>query len=120
MTEAAFARKVMKKLQEYPGCFPVRIQPGPYGAAGKTDIILCFWGFFIAIELKFGKGKPSRLQEKFMKDVINKGNGQTLVAWKWEEIQDFLDNFRRRNFRKIFLEKEINIDSLNSICSVSQ
>ena len=93
MTEAAFAKKVMKKLRKYPGCFPVRIQPGPYGAAGKTDILLCYWGHFAAIELKYGKGKATPLQEKFMKDVRNKGYGRTLVAWKWKEIDNFLENF---------------------------
>jgi len=95
MSEKAFAAKVMKKLRAYPGCFPVRIQPGPYGAAGKSDILLCFFGYFIAIELKYGRGKPSRLQEKFMKDVRLKGVGRTLVAWEWEEISDFLEDFKK-------------------------
>lgn len=95
MTEATFTKRVMKKLREYPGCFPVRIQPGPYGAAGKSDIILCFYGSFIALELKYGKGKPSRLQEKFLRDVKIKGHGQALVAWTWEEIENFLKNFKK-------------------------
>ena len=95
MSESALATKVMKKLRDYPGSFPVRIQPGPYGAAGKTDILLCFWGRFIAIELKYWKGKPTKLQEKFMKDVRLKGHGRTLVAWTWEEIEDFLKDFRK-------------------------
>ena len=99
MSESTFAKDVMKKLQKYPGCFPVRIQPGPYGSSGKTDILLCFWGYFIAIELKYGKGKPTPLQEKFMKDVRNKGHGRTLVAWEWDKIRDFLEDFK----------KEINI-----------
>ena len=94
MSENALTKKVMQNLRSYPGCFPVRIIPGPYGAAGKSDILLCFRGFFIAVELKYGKGKPTRLQEKFMRDVRYKGYGWSLVAWSWEEIKEFLENFR--------------------------
>jgi len=95
MSEATFTKKVIKNLKAYPGAFPVKITPGPYGTSGVSDILLCFRGFFIAIELKYGKGKPTRLQEKFMRDVGYKGYGWSLVAWTWKEIKNFLEDFRK-------------------------
>jgi len=49
-----------------------------YGNAGVPDFLCCVNGNFVAIEAKAGKGKPTALQEKNLRD-IKESNGLALV-----------------------------------------
>jgi hypothetical protein len=51
---------------------------GGYGKSGVPDIIVCWRGFFLAIECKAGYNKPTLLQEKEMK-AIEMAGGTALV-----------------------------------------
>ena len=52
---------------------------GGYGGSGVPDIIICYEGYFIALECKAGKNKPTALQEKNLRD-ISKAGGMALVV----------------------------------------
>lgn len=41
-----------------------------YGSAGVSDFIVCYKGYFIAIEAKAGKGTTTALQDKWLESVI--------------------------------------------------
>ena len=57
---------------------------------GVPDILACSpSGRFVAIEVKAGKGKASRLQEHHLSE-IRKAGGIALLVWSLEEVQTVL------------------------------
>jgi len=77
--ERALQTKVMKYLKQHGGVW-VNTSPGPYSAVGIPDILGCYRGQFVAIELKSPeRGKhvwellsPAQL---LMLDAIDKNDG---------------------------------------------
>lgn len=57
---------------------------GPFQVAGLPDIIGCYEGRFVAIEVKIPGKKPSKLQELVM-GAINEAGGSTGAATNVEE-----------------------------------
>ena len=55
--------------------------PATYGMgrAGVPDIIVCFNGFFIAIECKAGKGKTTALQDRELAAIKEAGGISTVI-----------------------------------------
>jgi len=53
--------EVTKMLKDY-GAYYFYPVTGGFGRSGVPDIIACYKGFFIAIECKAGKNKPTALQ----------------------------------------------------------
>ena len=49
-----------------------------YGSAGVSDFIVCYKGYFIAIEAKAGKGTTTALQDKWLNEV-GKAEGLWLI-----------------------------------------
>lgn len=92
MIEDTEVKKAMKYLNSLSGAFFFRIIPGKYGAmSGKSDIIGCYNGLFIAIEMKVGSNKPSDLQERFLRNVQRKGGGLAVVCWGFSEVVEFME-----------------------------
>jgi hypothetical protein len=91
MTEKALSKKIMAYLKGRPDIHPILITPGPFGSRGISDILLCKAGHFIAIELKVGKNKPTKLQERFIKQVKLHG-GHAFVCRTLDEVIECLDH----------------------------
>lgn len=71
--------KVKRKLDEWldkemPGHWKVKPRGGPFGKAGCPDVLICWHGVFIAIEVKADDGEPSALQIMNLK-LIKKAGG---------------------------------------------
>lgn len=57
---------------------------------GIMDVIACSpKGAFVGIELKWGKGRPSKLQEWNIEEV-KKRNGIAFIAYSLEEVKEVL------------------------------
>ena len=56
-------------------CMPAT---GGFGKSGVSDFIVCYKGYFIAIEAKAGKGTTTALQDKWLNEVSEAG-GISLV-----------------------------------------
>lgn len=61
-----------------------------YGTSGVPDIVACHNGRFIGIECKSGTNKPTKLQEKNLRDiaaaggtalVVNEENVEEVAEW---------------------------------------
>lgn len=76
MLEKEFQNKILKKLRKK-GLF-YKIWGGGYQEAGIPDILGCYKGYFIGIELKTDKGRLSELQ-KYQLKRIEDNNGFSLV-----------------------------------------
>lgn len=75
--EAKVKEKIKKILKEHGAYYAMPIGTG-YGSSGVPDFLVCLNGEFLAIEAKAGRGVPTALQEKNMRD-IGKAGGRTLV-----------------------------------------
>lgn len=75
--EAKVKEKIKKVLKAHGVYYAMPIGTG-YGSSGVPDFLCCLNGEFLAIEAKAGRGVPTALQEKNMRD-IGKAGGRTLV-----------------------------------------
>ena len=57
---------------------------------GTADVIACYRGYFISIEVKFGKNQPTPAQLEFMRLVQN-AMGYAIVAWDTDAAARVLD-----------------------------
>lgn len=79
MRESAFQNKIIRKLKNLPECYHIKVWGGGFQKAGIPDLIICYKGYFIAVELKNEIGKPTELQ-KYHISEINKAKGFALVV----------------------------------------
>lgn len=99
-SEGALQRKVIAWLESLPGCRVMKIIGGPYQEPGISDLLICYKGRFIAIELKApgrikpgSDYKPSSLVEYRQVDFINSiltAGGIAFVADSLELVKNKL------------------------------
>ncbi len=70
--EAKVKKKVAEQLRALNAYYFYPVTGG-YGRSGVPDIVGCYKGKFFGIECKAGKGKPTALQEKNLKDITTSG-----------------------------------------------
>lgn len=75
--ESKVKKKVHATLRER-GAYAVNYIGGAYANNGTPDILVCFCGKFIGIECKSGRGRPTALQIKNLRDIDHAG-GLSLV-----------------------------------------
>lgn len=66
--EAKVKEKIKKILKEHGVYYAMPMGTG-YGNSGVPDFLCCVNGKFLAIEAKAGKGIPTALQEKNLRDI---------------------------------------------------
>ena len=75
--EAKVKAKIKAILKRYDVYYAMPIGTG-YGNSGVPDFLVCLNGEFLAIEAKAGRGVPTALQEKNMREIKEAG-GRALV-----------------------------------------
>lgn len=75
--EAKVKKKVKEKLTDM-GAYWAMPVTGGYGASGIPDFMICHKGFFIGIETKSGKKKPTTLQQHNL-DRLSTAGGLALI-----------------------------------------
>lgn len=68
-----------------PGHWRVSPRGGPFGKQGCADDIICWHGFFIAVEVKSDEGELTALQRKGLQDVHEAGGIAAVVKGYDEE-----------------------------------
>jgi Holliday junction resolvase len=86
MTPEAKVKKVVVEQLKELGAYYFYPVTGGYGGSGVPDIVGCYHGFFFGIECKAGKNKPTKLQEKNLKDI--KATGGIAVVINEENMRD--------------------------------
>jgi hypothetical protein len=78
--ESKVKKKVYELFDEY-GSNAYRITPttGGYGSSGAPDIVVCFFGNYIGVECKAGKGKPTALQMNNLQNIVKAGGYAYIV-----------------------------------------
>jgi len=83
--------KHVKAYLKYQQCWYIKVHGGGYSANGTPDIIVCYRGRFIALELKTDTGVVSKLQTRTMKDIREMGGG---VAYAVRSVADVRQVFK--------------------------
>jgi len=83
------------------GAYAVNYIGGQYANNGTPDILACLHGRFIGIEAKAGRGKPTALQIKSLRDIHNAGGlafviNENLIDYLQECLKDV--NAARSNY----------------------
>lgn len=76
--EAKVKAKIKAILKEHNVYFAMPMGTG-YGNSGVPDFLCCVGGQFLAIEAKAGKGIPTALQEKNLRDIQAAGGIAVVV-----------------------------------------
>jgi len=84
--EKPFEKKVRKFL-EFEGCYCRKIWGGGFQQAGVPDLMICCNGYFIAVEVKGDRGKPSELQLHNIEKIKTAG-GVGLILYP-KDFEDF-------------------------------
>lgn len=89
-SEQAIQSDILKYLKSV-GAYTIKVSAAT--KAGIPDIICCYKGRFIAIEVKRPEAKTnvSPLQVANITMIIN-AQGEALVAWDKEMVKTFIDN----------------------------
>ena len=93
-TERALQARVIKYLKSlgHDCVFVKTTAAPPYSTAGVADLLICYKGRFIAIELKRpGTGRVTALQQQFLNRVID-ARGQARVCRSVDEVKRIIDN----------------------------
>jgi Holliday junction resolvase len=75
------------------GGYAKRMHGSVYQDAGIADVLACFNGRFLAIEVKTGAGKPTKIQLDDQRRV-KKAGGVSAVVRSVAEVEDLLDDTR--------------------------
>ena len=73
MKEKAIENKIKAYLKTADGFYFFKEHGGLYGTAGVPDLICCYKGRFIALEVKTPDGKPTALQDATIKKIREAG-----------------------------------------------
>lgn len=89
MLEKQIQKKIMAYLKTVPGSQWNKITLGPYSGKGISDIIGCYRGHYVALEVKNEGGKATKLQEHFI-NAINDTGGYAAVVRSVNDVRSFL------------------------------
>ena len=82
--------KEIRKFLAFKQIFCWKVWQGLGSTKGVADIIGCFRGRFLAIEVKNQKGKLSEYQEAFLENVRRSGG----IAFVARNVQDVIENLK--------------------------
>lgn len=82
--ESVFQRRLIKKLEQK-GAYVVNIWGNGFMKAGIPDLLVCYKGHFLGLELKTDTGKASELQIAHLKMIDNAGGKAMLLRPCTEE-----------------------------------
>jgi hypothetical protein len=93
-------RRLVQKIASYletQGARPFKIQgeEGSYQEAGIPDLLVCYRGRFVGLEVKLPGNTPSPLQEKVLREIKRAG-GIAEVVTSVEQVRSLLAKIDRK------------------------
>ena len=94
MTPEAKVKKKVKMVLDNLGAYHFSPMTGGYGNSGVPDIVACYEGYFLGIECKAGKGKPTLLQLENLKRIAN-SQGCSIVVNESnvEQLREYIQSW---------------------------
>ena len=94
MLEKDIVAAIMRYLKTVPACFAWKEHGGMYGTSGLPDIICCYCGRFVGLEVKTTDGKVTKLQEITLAKIQAAG-GVSAVVRSVDEVKTIIEEIRR-------------------------
>lgn len=110
MKEKQFEQQVKKYLADQK-CWVLKTWSNGIQREGIPDLLVCCNGYFIGIELKAEKGKPSALQLWNIAEIIEAGGyAFTLYPDQFDDFKEFIFGLKNgMNYRKAYeMVKQFN------------
>lgn len=79
ITPEGKVKKQVRAILDYFGAYYFFPATGGYGRSGVPDIVACYNGRFIGIEVKAGNNIPTALQQRELRLIRERGKGYSLV-----------------------------------------
>lgn len=101
MKENVFSRKVTEYLQSK-GAIVNNQTGGIFSKVGVSDLLVCYNGYFIALELKTMGYQPDPLQIRYLQQVRNAGGYGLLLRDSLDDLYDllqYLDELDTREYQ---------------------
>jgi len=89
MKESTTINHIKAYLSSIPNLFFWKTHGGIYGTAGIPDIIICYRGRFIGLEVKANNRMPTALQNNTIGKIRNAG-GIAHVVYSIREVQEII------------------------------
>jgi len=90
MREKSIENKIKSYLKSV-GAYYVKYHGNQFSQVGVPDILACYKGYFIGIEVKNETGKTSPLQDVNI-ELIKEAGGISFVARSVEDVRKVIDN----------------------------
>ena len=90
MREKTIENSIKKYLKDN-NIYYFKVHGGYYGVSGIPDIIVCYKGRFVALEIKNEKGKTSKMQDMHIEN-IRKSGGIAFVVRSREEVKKIIED----------------------------
>ena len=97
MLEKDITAAILRYLRGLPECFCWKEHGGPYGTAGIPDIICCYRGRFLGLEVKQPGGKLTKLQEITLERIRAAGGSAHMVT-SVAEVRDIIQQLEEELF----------------------
>lgn len=81
----------IKYLNSLENSHAITYTPSPYGKRSVSDILCCYKGLYLAIEIKIGKDTPTPLQKRSQRKT-QEAKGFATVCWTLDEVKLFIKN----------------------------
>ena len=99
MSEKKIENDIKKYLKAVRGLFFWKEHGGMYGTSGIPDLIACYKGVFIALEVKSEKGKLTPLQKATL-EKIKKSGGYARVVRSVYDTMKCIDEIDKTLYRE--------------------
>lgn len=83
--EARLQRRIQTYLKSI-GAFPFKVHGSEFMMAGLPDLIVCYRGDFIGIEVKMPGNAPTDRQ-LYVHELIRRAGGRVIVAYAVEDVR---------------------------------
>lgn len=94
MKEATVQANCIKAIKNRGGWL-VKTHTGRHQANGTPDILACYRGYFLAVEVKAPGGKPTKIQRHTIGLIVEAG-GEAVVADNVLIVENAMDRIDRR------------------------
>lgn len=90
MLEKTITNNIMRYLKTLDRCFFYKHHGGYFGPAGIPDIICCYRGRFLALEVKQEKGRVTKLQDATLRRIRD-ADGKAYVVRSVDDVKKIIE-----------------------------
>ena len=96
MLEKDITAAILRYLRSLPECFCWKEHGGTYGTAGIPDIICCYRGRFLGLEVKQPGNKMTRLQEVTL-ERIRAALGEAHIVTGVAQVRGIIEKIQKED-----------------------